>query len=165
LLRRATSNLNAEEIASVLSAGPTGLPAFIGYSTSPAIERASFLRAALLCTNHVDNPDHLLALVAPSDTLTRAAILIRAKKFDTAGQELSGKSDVEALLYLALAEHGRGNPAAARQALDLAKRWLDAPVAVGAKQSNGDRLSWPVRASVARLRAEAETLPGGKRGQ
>jgi WD40 repeat protein/tetratricopeptide (TPR) repeat protein len=65
-----------------------------------------------------------------------------------------------ALLFLALAEHGRGKKDAARQALDQAERWLAAPAPspTDPKQTNARRLPFDVRLEAELLRKEAAAL-------
>ena len=59
--------------------------------------------------------------------------------------------DVVALLYRALAEHGRGHADAARAALQQAERQLAA--------SDAGRLAWDQRFEAERLLAEAKASP------
>jgi hypothetical protein len=66
-------------------------------------------------------------------------------------------------LYLALTEHGRGRPAAAKESLQRAVRWLEAPSRDDPERSNYARLPWDERLEVDLLRREAEALlRGGK---
>jgi hypothetical protein len=88
---------------------------------------------ALLRTDRLADPDRLLKLVRPGDDVTRAAILTRAGKYEEAAALLAPHTEPAALLYLALAEHGRGRDAAARQALERAR------------QEPTDRLPWEHR--------------------
>jgi hypothetical protein len=154
LLRRLRPGPEAREVAGPLAAAPGGLPALLGAAARPAQERAARVRAGLLRGGRVADPERLLALLPPADALSRAAVLTRAGRSLEAAALLAGRNDPAALLYLALAEHGRGRAAAARQALQQAARALDAPGAAARP--------WPERAEAAALRAEAEALLGGR---
>jgi hypothetical protein len=60
-------------------------------------------------------------------------------------------------LYLALAEHGRGRPAAAQEALHRAVRWLlEAPSRDDPGRTNYARLPWDERLEMDLLRREVE---------
>jgi hypothetical protein len=154
LLRRLRPGPEAREVAGPLAAAPGGLPALLGAAARPSQERAALLRAGLLRGGRVAGPERLLALLPPGDALTRGAVLTRAGRWAEAAALLAGRGEPAALLYLALAEHGRGRAAAARQGLQQAARALDAPGAAA--------LPWPERAEAAALRAEAEALLGGR---
>jgi hypothetical protein len=87
-----------------------------------------------------------------------AAVQCRAGRFDRAAERLAVLSadDPYAALFLALAEHGRGRFKEARQALDDAGRWLDAPSTPDARQTNYARLPWNARVEIDVLRREIE---------
>jgi WD40 repeat protein len=154
LLRRLEAGPEARAVAGPLAAAPGGWPAALGAAALPALERAALLRAGLLRGGRVAAAERLLALLPPGDALGRAAVLTRAGRYAEAVALLAGRNEPAALLYLALAEHGRGRDAAARQALQQASRALDAPGAAARP--------WPERAEAAALRAEAEALLGGR---
>jgi hypothetical protein len=66
-------------------------------------------------------------------------------------------------LYLALTEHRRGRPDAAKEALQRAVRWLEAPSLNDPERTNYAVLRWGGRLEVDLLRREVETLlQGGK---
>lgn len=71
---------------------------------------------------------------------------------------LADQSDPAALLWRALAEHGRGRPDAAKKALEWAVKWLEAPDADDKEQPNTARLKWEQRLEIDTLRREVETL-------
>jgi hypothetical protein len=75
-----------------------------------------------------------------------AAVLTRSGRHEEAAGLLARRTEPAALLYLALAEHGRGRDPEARQALERARA------------SDTERLPWEERAEAAALRAEAEAL-------
>jgi WD40 repeat protein/tRNA A-37 threonylcarbamoyl transferase component Bud32 len=98
----------------------------------------------------------LLRLAPFDDKELRGAILYRAAKYDEAAKLLADSKDAPGLLYLALAEKGRGQTAEAKQALDRAVRWLDAPSASDPKQSNESMQSALLRLETLLIRREAE---------
>jgi len=111
-------------------------------------------------------PDALSGLgrllpLAGGDPVVRGALLCRAGRFDEAVLALSGNTDAVALLYRALAEHGRGKDGTAKQTRDEAVRWLEAPSAADPKQTNAERLPWDQRLETDLLRQEAVTLLRG----
>jgi hypothetical protein len=61
-------------------------------------------------------------------------------------------------LYLALAEHGRGHTAEAKQLLTETTGWLDKPMKDNPKQKNSDSLAWTERVQIEQLRRELEAL-------
>jgi WD40 repeat protein/tRNA A-37 threonylcarbamoyl transferase component Bud32 len=134
----------------------------VGPGPDPAV-LAGLIRAGLLRGDHLADPDRLLKLIPQEDALTRAAVLVRAGQFKEAVSLLKGKDEAAALLYLALAERGAGRKPEARQALEKAQRWLDAPSEADSRQSNAERLPWPEAAEAAALRAEVETALNGQK--
>jgi WD40 repeat protein/tRNA A-37 threonylcarbamoyl transferase component Bud32 len=157
LLRRLEVGADAPAIARLQAAAAGGWPVLAAAATTAA-ERTALARICLLRPGAVADPTRLLALVPEMDGLSRAAALCRAGKHDEAAKLLAGRAEPAALLFLALAEHGRGQDAAARQALERAGQWLDAPIAIDAKQTNASRLRWQQRVEVEVLRAEAVAL-------
>jgi uncharacterized protein with WD repeat len=126
-------------------------------------ERSQTARAAALQPQAVGDLDGVLRLVSPADRITRGALLCRAGRHEEAVKLLAGSSDARGLLWLALVEHGRHRPEAARQALANAMKWLTAPSANAPRQSNAVRLSALDRLEVTVLSREVEALlPAGK---
>jgi hypothetical protein len=82
----------------------------------------------------------------------------RAGRHDAAAKLLGPVQEAPGLLYLALAEHGRGRPAAAKQALQRAVRWLEAPSQDDPERTNHARIPWDERLEVDLLRREVEAL-------
>jgi WD40 repeat protein/serine/threonine protein kinase/tetratricopeptide (TPR) repeat protein len=110
-------------------------------------------RTAVLRRVAVAEPARLLPW-AEGDPVLRGAILCRADRYDEAVQALGGSRDVTALLYRALAEHGRGRTVAAHAALQEAEQVLAKASMEDAQQTNAGRLSWDQRAEAELLRAE-----------
>jgi hypothetical protein len=69
-------------------------------------------------------PESWLPLLPREEKLLRGAVLYRAGKHADAVMELEGLQEPVAVLFRALAEHGRGNQGAARQALAEARKLL-----------------------------------------
>jgi hypothetical protein len=65
---------------------------------------------------------------------------------------------VAGLLWLALAEHGRGRPEDGRKALEQATALLDPPSPDDGTKTRAARLPWEERVETEVLRAEAEGL-------
>jgi hypothetical protein len=97
------------------------------------------------------------------DAVTRAAVLCRAGRYAEAVTLLADRSNAVALLYRALAEHGRGQPAEATKALEQAGQWLKAPRRDDPAQSNAARLTWHERLEIDLLRREVQELLQAKR--
>jgi WD40 repeat protein len=121
-------------------------------------ERPEMARVAALHTLGVGDLDGLLRLLSPPDESTRGALFCRAGRHEEAVKLLAPSSDARGLLFLALAEHGRHRPAAARQALANAVEWLKAPSAQDQRQSNAARLAPLERLEVMLLQREVEAL-------
>jgi hypothetical protein len=120
-------------------------------------------RTALVRPDAVADPARLLAYTTQADPVTRGAALCRAGRHDAAAKLLGPVQEGAGLLYLALAEHGRGRPAAAKEALQRAVRWLEAPSRDDPERTNHARLPWDGRLEVDLLRQEIEALlKGGK---
>jgi hypothetical protein len=121
-----------------------------------------WVRAAVVRPDGVPDPARLLAFTTGADSVTRGAALCRAGRHDEAAKLLGpaqGPAQGPAgLLFLALAEHGRGRPAAAKQALERAVRWLEAPNGYDPERTNYARLPWDERLEVDLLRREAQAL-------
>jgi WD40 repeat protein/serine/threonine protein kinase/tetratricopeptide (TPR) repeat protein len=88
--------------------------------------RAAAARTAMLRHDAVPDPARVLPW-ADGDPLARGAVLCRAGRYAEAVQALGDNRDTIALLYRALAEHGRGDTAAARAGLAEAERRLAVP--------------------------------------
>jgi hypothetical protein len=127
--------------------------------------RRQAARTCALRQGAVAEPGRLLPL-AGGDPVVRGALLCRAGRYDETVQALSQSQGAVALLYRALAEHGRGKADAAKQALDQAERWLAAPSQEDPKRTNAERLPWDQRLECDLLRQEvkARLLPAGPPG-
>jgi hypothetical protein len=124
--------------------------------------RRSAARTALLQRGAVADPARLLSWTG-DDPMVRGAVLCRAGRYDEAVQVLGDNHDITALLYRALAEHGRGRAVAARAALQEADRLLAKASTDDSQQTNAARLSWDRRAEAELLRTEGRALfPGEK---
>jgi hypothetical protein len=121
-------------------------------------EQQMVVRPAVVRPDAVADPARLLAFMTQADPVTRGAALCRASRHDEAAQLLGPVQEGPGLLYLALAEHGRGRAAAANEALQRAVRWLEAPSRDDPEQSNYARLPWEERLEVDLLRREAQDL-------
>jgi hypothetical protein len=121
------------------------------------------VRPAVVRPDTVADPARLLAFSTQADPVTRGAALCRAGRHEEAAQVLGPAEEGAGLLYLALAEHGRGRPAAAQDALRRAVRWLEAPSRDDPGRTNYARLPWDERLEMDLLRRETEALlEGGK---
>jgi hypothetical protein len=126
-------------------------------------QQRQVVRPAVVRPDAVADPARLLACTTQADPVTRGAALCRAGQHDEAAKVLGPVQEGAGLLYRALAEHGRGRPAAAQEALQRAVRWLEAPSRDAPERSNYTRLPWDERLEVDLLRREAEgLLQGGK---
>jgi hypothetical protein len=131
---------------------------------APTIER--FL-VAELGTARPDGleSEELLAVAERAGPEWRGPALVRANRFDEAVQALA-KWEIwpnqiglaYRRLFVALAEHGRGDTAKARQAYSQASSWLDAPSMEDPQQTNFSRLDWGVRTEIDVLRREVEEM-------
>ena len=131
-------------------------PASVAWAVSPLVAvRRLAVRTAVLQPGTPD-PARLLPW-AGDDPLVRGAVLCRAGRHDEAVRALGDSRDVVALLYRALAEHGRGRADAARAALTEAENGL-AP-----HPGSEDFLTWEQRIEAEVLRAEARALLIGQR--
>jgi tetratricopeptide (TPR) repeat protein len=126
-------------------------------------EQWQVVRPAVVRPDAVADPARLPAFTTQADRVTRGAALCRAGHYDEAAQVLGPAQDPAGLLYLALAEHGRGRTAVAEEALQRAVQWLEAPSRDDQERSNHARLPWEEWLEVDLLRREAEALlQGGK---
>jgi hypothetical protein len=78
------------------------------------------VRTSVLRPDVLADPEVWLPVLPGSERLLRGAVLCRVGRFPEALQELKLASEPFGLCFRALAEHGRGNLAAARAALDEA---------------------------------------------
>jgi hypothetical protein len=121
-------------------------------------EQRQVVRPAVVRPDAVADPARLLAFTTQADPVTRGAALCRAGRHDEAARLLGPVQEAAGLLYLALAEHGRGRTAAAQDALRRAVGWLGAPSQDDQERSNHARLPWEERLEVDLLRREAQAL-------
>jgi hypothetical protein len=102
--------------------------ALLRHPAAPAgagdFDRLEAVRAAVLRPDTLTEPESWLPLLPGEEKLLRGAVLCRAGKHAEAVTELAGLQQPVALLFRALAEYGRGNPDAARQALAEARQVL-----------------------------------------
>jgi WD40 repeat protein len=87
-------------------------------------DRLVTVRTAVLRPQTLTAPESWLAALPREEKLLRGAVLCRAGKHADAVGELAGLQEPVAVLFRALAEHGRGNKDAARQALAEARKQL-----------------------------------------
>jgi tetratricopeptide (TPR) repeat protein len=106
--------------------------------------------------NAVADPSQLLLLAKQDDDLTRGAVLYRSGRHAEAVQSLKKSETVYSYLYQALAEQSQGDPAKAKDLLERAVRWLQAPSQENAGETNGEWLNWIDRLEVELLRHELE---------
>jgi WD40 repeat protein len=141
---------------------PTGAAvtaALLGHPAAPAgaglFDRQQTVRASVLRPGTLADPESWLPLLPPDEKLLRGAILCRAGKHADAVKELQPLKEPIACLFRALAEHGRGNKDAARQALDEAGKQLP-PEKIDLYQQTP--LPWQQRVESDVLRREVEAL-------
>jgi hypothetical protein len=166
LLERSTT----AEIGTALSAfRPTPLQVLTAQAAAEQVgaatpwDKAAVARACVLLPDAVAEPARLLALLPErADALTRGAVLCRAGRHEQALQLLGQGDEPAALLYRALAEHGRGKPEAARAALAQAEQWLKAPDRGDPEQTNAAGLTWQQRVEVDLLCHEAQAALAAK---
>jgi hypothetical protein len=104
-------------------------------------------------------PESWLAALPREEKLLRGAVLCRADRHADAVKELAGLHEPVACLFRALAEQGRGNPEAARRALDDARKLLP-PAKIDLVQQTP--LPWQQRFESDLLVKEVERLLGVK---
>jgi hypothetical protein len=143
-------------LAIPLSASAPLGPAPVAWAVSPRVAaRRLAVRTAVLQPGTPD-PARLLPW-AGDDPLVSGAVLCRAGRHDEAVRALGDSRDVLALLYRALAEHGRGHADAARGALTEAENGL------ASHPGSESLLKWEQRIEAEVLRAEARALLIGQR--
>jgi WD40 repeat protein len=124
-----------------------------GLVAQVAAERIQAARACVLAPGAVAKVTGLPALAIFADPVTYAAALHRAGKHEDAVRILATRTGWRALLYRALAEHGRGKAGEARRALVEAVRQLGLP-----SSPRVPPLSPSERLESDLLRGEAEAL-------
>jgi WD40 repeat protein len=122
-------------------------------------DRLVTVRTAVLRPGALPEPESWLPLLPREEKLLRGAVLCRAGKHAEALKELEGLQDPVAVLFRALAEHGRGNKDAARRALDEALKQLP-PEKIDLVEQTPPR--WEQRVEGDALRREVETLLAAK---
>jgi WD40 repeat protein/tetratricopeptide (TPR) repeat protein len=139
------------------------------------ISRSGANVTAIRCTTRPDTLtdwSRLIPLTKDGTPEARGKVCCRTGRYDEAvellGQLRHGlvpdptQSPLIAL-YLALAEHGRGRTAEAKQLLEEATRWWDQPSPYDPKLKNRDSLLWMERVQVEQLRDEVDALLKDKR--
>ena len=107
--------------------------------------------------NDVERAECIAKLAETRDSLSEAVKGLSAAQatFKPAADQWSVEQIVE---HVALAEHGRGRPEAAKKLLQETSAWLDQPQAANPAQKNSATLLWTDRVQVEQLRRELETL-------
>jgi len=142
-----------------------------------SLNRDAAAMTALRCTTRPDaltDWQRLVTLTANSPDHVRGAVFCRTGRYDEAVKLLeplrtSGPGGVFAPLtnlYLALAEHGRGRTAQAKQLLKETTDWLEQPrrdwLGLPQKdnpnQNNRDGLAWTERVQIEQLRRELAAI-------
>jgi hypothetical protein len=118
-------------------------------------DRLVTVRTAVLRPGTLAEPESWLAVLPREEKLLRGAVLCRAGKHADAVKELEGLQEPVAVLFRALAEHGRGNQDAARQALAEARKLLP-PAKIDLVEQTP--LPWDQRVEIDVLRREVEAL-------
>jgi WD40 repeat protein len=117
-------------------------------------DRLWAVRAAVLLPQPAGTPETWLALVPKDEPLLRGAVLCRAGRHAEAVQLLEPLPGPLARLFQTLAEHGRGDDAAARRALaEALRQWPPEKV-----DPSTTTPSWTERAEVEVLRREIEAM-------
>jgi hypothetical protein len=136
--------------AALAVAGPSP-----GYGGVTEWDRLVTVRAGVLMSDGLPEPLAWLPAVPEADVVTRGALLCRAGKYADAVEVLSRAREPQAWLFRALAEHGRGDDAAARAA------WKEA-IAEKERVMPADPaalpMPWEWQAEFAVLQREAEGL-------
>jgi tetratricopeptide (TPR) repeat protein len=161
LLQRVAATPDAALAGLAFAAVPGSVPAAAVMARIEEFAVRQRLLVTATCTlrpGAVADPTRLLFWDERADPVLRGYVLCRAGRHEEAARLLRPVNSVWALLYLALAEHGLGRPAEAKQALDKAVQWLAQPNSGDPKQTNAAALSWEARLEFASLRKEAEDL-------
>jgi WD40 repeat protein/tRNA A-37 threonylcarbamoyl transferase component Bud32 len=118
-------------------------------------------RCAAVLADGIEDIKQLKPFPELNDPVTRGAVLFRSGKPKEAAEALKDTNDEVGLLFLALAEHGRGRPAEARKALDRLRQLLLNAAADPLAPSPA--LPWQKRLEVYLLFQEAEALLQGRK--
>jgi WD40 repeat protein len=114
--------------------------------------------ACMVLLNDGADRERLKSIRGPFIQITRAISECRTGNYDEAARLLAGWSEGLPALVLALAEHGRGKPAAAQQAFDNAVQWLKARRHGPNFPTNLELMEWWEQVEVHLLREEVEAL-------
>jgi tetratricopeptide (TPR) repeat protein len=116
-------------------------------------------RCAVVLADGIEDAKLLKPFLSLDDAVTRGAVLFRSGRHDEAVQALQNTDDEVGLLFLALAEYGRGKRALAQQALDKVRRSLIRSRAADPLLSNRG-MDWQKRLEVELLSGELQALVG-----
>jgi tetratricopeptide (TPR) repeat protein len=116
-------------------------------------------RCAVVLADGIEDARQMKPFLSLDDPVTRGAVLFRSGRHDEAVQALQNTDDEVGLLFLALAESGRGKPAEARQALDKVRRSLIRSSATDPLLA-GRGMDWQKRLEVELLSSEVESRRG-----
>jgi hypothetical protein len=122
-------------------------------------DRLVTVRTVVLRPGALAEPAAWLAALPREEKLLRGAVLCRAGKHADAVKELEGLQEPLAVLFRALAEHGRGNQDAARQALAQTRKLLP-PEKIDLVEQTPP--PWEQRVESDVLRREVEALLAAK---
>jgi WD40 repeat protein len=114
-------------------------------------DRLLTVRTGVLIQGGLPDPLAWLPVVPETDRVLRGAVLCRAGKHAEAVEALAPSEEPLACLFRALAENGRGNAAAARQALREARQERQRLTAAGVSP-----MPWEWRAEIEVLEKEVE---------
>jgi eukaryotic-like serine/threonine-protein kinase len=146
-----------------------GLAALQVAERSAAVSRLGAIATAARCTSRPDTLadwQRLLTLPAKLPGDVRGAVLCRAGQYDEAADLLEtrrawwseGPQQHLLGMYLALAEHGRGHTAEARQLMKQASARLEQRAQDRANPRDDERFNWMEHVQVEHLHRELETL-------
>jgi WD40 repeat protein len=130
-------------------------PALLGGAGE--FDRLLTARTGVLHPDGLPEPLSWLPAVPESEPLTRAALLCRAGKHAEAVALLQPLKEPRAHLWRALAEHGRGDKAAAQKAFDEALAEMER-LCPGDPKADATPLPWEHRAEYEILKREAQAL-------
>jgi WD40 repeat protein len=116
-------------------------------------------RCAVVLADGVNDAKRLKPFLSLDDAVTRGAVLFRSGRHDEAVQALQNTDDEVGLLFLALAEYGRGKRAQAQQALDKVRRSLIRSSAADPMLTHRG-MDWQKRLEVELLSGELQALVG-----